>query len=244
MLKKSKTLLSFPLNSIFDFDDSRQNILKGLSGKKIFSYQSLVQLLQTEGIKLMEKPIAPQDTKLRPKKYKDNPILPADMKEWKVYSEWVEKITKEALERFQVACNHGVSLNNPLIVCNSAVYVWNYTKHLLEKKEYSLLTQQYLPLFNSLKKIGHGTETVFLCDFAHALAQGFMKPHIPQAYHNPAQKRLLTPAVTTPAQGSRRSGRGGATSHLNINKGKAGIYKFVCLLYTSTQYSEVMKKGG
>lgn len=169
-------------------------------------------MLQTEGLKLLEKPIAPIDTKLRPKKYQDNPIILGETEEWKIYAEWIDKITKDAVHRFQAGCNHGVSLNDALVVCNAAIYMWNYTRHFIEKKDYEMLTYHYLPLFNNIRRVGHGAETVFFCDFSHALVQGFIKPHIP------IRKTLFTPGTHQ----SRRSNKVAKPSTIAMNKGKAG----------------------
>ncbi|XP_066929818.1 cilia- and flagella-associated protein 46-like [Clytia hemisphaerica] len=160
--------------------------------------ESLVQLLHQEGIELLNQAIPPKDTKLRPKKYQNNPILVEEMEEWKLYTAWIDSTCQEAITRFSTACDHGSHLEDPIIVCNAAIYVWNYTKHLMDKKQYTKLTKHYQPLFNLLRRTGHGTETIFLCDFTNALAMGYIENHMPSTNAQPPDDTKGTKKAGTP----------------------------------------------
>ena len=52
----------------------------------------LSQLLQTEGVKLLDKALAPEDNKLRPKKYENNPVKMSETSEWLTYSNWIDDV--------------------------------------------------------------------------------------------------------------------------------------------------------
>lgn len=177
-------------------------------------------MLHKEGIQLLDKSVAPKDTKLRPKKYQNNPINISETDEWKLYSNWIDNISQQSIARFYNAGNHGSNLNDPIIVCNAAVYTWNYTKHLMERKEFEQLTQYYQPLFNLLRKSGHDTETIFLCDLTNALALGYMNPHVPRNDCPPNQKVFSPVSLTPQLQARKKSAK---VSNTNMsNKNRAG----------------------
>lgn len=185
----------------------------------------MVHLLRGEGVQLLEKAVPPKDTKVRPKKYQNNPIRFEEMPEWKSYSSWVDSVSAESVSRFLAAGEHGASLGDAVLVCNAAVYVWNYTRHFLETKEFAKLTMHYQPLFNLIRRTGHGTEISFLCDFANSLAMGYMKNHIPpssrDAFNTP--KAMSPVAMASPQLNIRK--KSGKPSHMGVaSKNRTGMY--------------------
>ena len=190
--------------------------------------QSLVHLLQREGIQLLEKAVPPKETKVRPKKYQNNPIRFEEMSEWKSYSNWVDYVSAESVSRFLAAGEHSASLGDAVLVCNAAVYVWNYTRHFLERKDFTKLTEHYQPLFNLLRRTGHGTETSFLCDFANSLAMGYMKNHVPSTATT--KDGFNPPKVMSPVMPSLRK-KSGKPSHTGlVSKHRTGLMN-CCFFY-------------
>ena len=180
---------------------------------------------------MLEKAVPPKDTKVRPKKYQDNPIKVEEMSEWILYSDWVDSVSAESISRFLTAGDNGASLGDAVLVCNAAVYVWNYTRHFLGTKDFHKLPNCYQPLFNLLKRTGHGTETSFVCDFANALALGYIKNHTPKAQGVGGWDGMTTPAkAMSPVMASPQlqiRKKSGKPSHMGIgNKNRVGM----CLL--------------
>lgn len=131
-----------------------------------------------EGYKLLDKVKASEETKLTPKLFQKENIKTTDKPEWKQYTAWVEGISKKALSGFLRSSTLGVDLSSSWIVCNAGIYVWNYTNHHLSIGHYDTLKPYLLPLFKNIKAVGHGSETIFLCDLAHAIAQGCIQPSL------------------------------------------------------------------
>lgn len=147
--------------------------------------------------------------------------------EWKLYSNWIDNISQQSITHFYNAGNHGSYLNDPIIVCNAAVYTWNYTKHLLEQKEFAQLSKYYQPLFSLLQKTGHDTETIFLCDLTNALALGYLNSHIQRNDSTPNQKVFSPVSLTPQLQGRKKSGK---VSNSNmINRNRAGKIEFMII---------------
>ena len=88
--------------------------------------------------------------------------------------------------------------------------MWNYTHHLLATGGYATLKPHLLTLFKALRTCGHGEQTVFMCDLAHAVARGFMQSYIPEGFYKPV-KRIENVV----------RGGGGAGGPNSPNKGRA-----------------------
>ena len=52
---------------------------------EVFPLQALVQLLQVEGVKLLENPVPIEDNSSKPKSREGTEIKAEDTKEWKIY---------------------------------------------------------------------------------------------------------------------------------------------------------------
>ncbi|KAL9983920.1 hypothetical protein ACROYT_G006166 [Oculina patagonica] len=157
-----------------------QDLLRTLAEVRFIFAEALVQLLRTEGVQLGDKPVPPEDTiKLRPKRYGDQPVNFDDMPEWVSYCDWISSLSNEVIYSFQRAAEVGVELKEPWLVCNAAVYLWNYTTHLLSQGRHKEVIPIYSTVLEAMKLTGHAGETVLLCQMCNAIAQGYMQPWIP-----------------------------------------------------------------
>uniref|UniRef100_A0A8C3AX50 Cilia and flagella associated protein 46 n=1 Tax=Cyclopterus lumpus TaxID=8103 RepID=A0A8C3AX50_CYCLU len=132
---------------------------------KVFcSVKATVQKLLTEGVQL------------------NGPVVPAVKSElcaseedphWVVYRDWVQALSAYATSNLLRAAELGARIKEPWVVANAAIYLWNYSGHLLAAGEY----QRLLPTFQSLVAMLQTTEncTLFLllCD---AVARGLIQP--------------------------------------------------------------------
>ena len=71
------------------------------------------------------------------------------------FSKWISSLSDDAIRGFQRAAAIGVELNEPWLVCNAAVYVWNYTTHMLCEGRYKEIIPIYNPIFEAMKTTGH-----------------------------------------------------------------------------------------
>uniref|UniRef100_A0A3Q3EX01 Tetratricopeptide repeat domain 40 n=1 Tax=Labrus bergylta TaxID=56723 RepID=A0A3Q3EX01_9LABR len=92
---------------------------------------------------------------------------------WVVYRDWIQTLSTYATSSFLRAAELGAEINEPWLITNAAVYLWNYSSHLLAAGEY----QRLLPTFQSLVQMLRETESrslfVLLCD---AVARGLIQP--------------------------------------------------------------------
>lgn len=157
-----------------------QDLLRTLAEVRFIFAEALVQLLRTEGVQLGDKPVPPEDTiKLRPKRYGDQLVNFDDMPEWVSYCNWISSLSNEVIYSFQRAAEIGVELKESWLVCNSAVYLWNYATHMLSQGRHKEVIPIFSPVLEAVKLTGHAGETILLCQICNAIAQGYMQPWIP-----------------------------------------------------------------
>lgn len=84
-----------------------------------------------------------------------------------------------ATENFLRGAELGVLLNEAIIVCNAAIYIWNYNHHLLVSGRYAELVKPFQALLAALKITGHSGETVLLVMLCNGLCRGLIQPWIP-----------------------------------------------------------------
>ena len=101
------------------------------------------------------------------------------------------------------------------------IYVWNYTHHLLATGGYATLKPYLLTLFKALRTCGHGEQTVFMCDLAHAVARGFMQSYIPDGFYKPVKRIENVVRGGAGAGGPNSPNKGRAATKLS-NKNVAG----------------------
>ena len=70
-------------------------------------------------------------------------------------SEWISSLSNDVIHSFQRAAEIGVELKEPWLVCNAAVYLWNYTTHLLSQGRNKEVIPTYSPVLEAMKVTGH-----------------------------------------------------------------------------------------
>ncbi|KAM9345441.1 cilia- and flagella-associated protein 46 [Symphorus nematophorus] len=131
------------------------------------SAEAIVQKLLTEGVQLNSPAVPAVHGELR---------VSEEDPHWVVYSDWIQALSAYATSNFLRAAELGAEIREPWVVANAAIYLWNYSNHLLAAGEYPRL----LPFFQSLVEIMRKTECtgnralfVLLCD---AVARGLIQP--------------------------------------------------------------------
>ncbi|XP_031140179.1 cilia- and flagella-associated protein 46 isoform X1 [Sander lucioperca] len=131
------------------------------------SAEATVQKLLTEGVQL------------------NSPVVPAVESElcvseedphWVVYRDWIQALSAYATSNFLRAAELGVEIREPWVVANAAIYLWNYSSHLLAAGEYQCLLPTFQSLVAMLQKTeftGNRALFVLLCD---AVARGLIQP--------------------------------------------------------------------
>ncbi|XP_074608699.1 cilia- and flagella-associated protein 46-like [Acropora palmata] len=156
------------------------DLLRTLAEVRFIFAEALLHLLRTEGVQLGDKRSPPEDTiKVRPKRYGDQMVNFDEIPEWVTYCDWIASLSNEVIHSFHRAAEIGVELKEPWLVYNAAVYLWNYTTHLLSQGRYKEVIPIYSPVLDAVKVTGHAGETVLLCQMCNAIAQGFMQSWIP-----------------------------------------------------------------
>ena len=70
-------------------------------------------------------------------------------------SDWISSLSNEVIHSFQRAAEIGVELKEPWLVCNAAVYLWNYTTHMLSQGRHKEIIPIYSPVLEAMKVTGH-----------------------------------------------------------------------------------------
>ena len=73
--------------------------------------------------------------------------------DWVAYSEWANLLTTTANEHFLKGASLGVLLGEPHLLCNAAVYLWNYNHHLIDSDRIVELIPVYRSLLASMRKM-------------------------------------------------------------------------------------------
>ncbi|KAL6101538.1 cfap46 [Pungitius sinensis] len=143
-----------------------RDLLRLLAEVRFISAEATVQKLLTEGVQL------------------NGPVVPAMQSEcvseedphWGVYRNWIQALSAFATSNFLRAAELGVEMDESWLVANTAIYLWNYSSHLLAAGEYQCLLPTFQSLVAMLRKskfTGNRTLLVLLCD---AVARGLIQP--------------------------------------------------------------------
>ncbi|XP_077960776.1 cilia- and flagella-associated protein 46 isoform X4 [Gasterosteus aculeatus] len=144
-----------------------RDLLRLLAEVRFISAEATVQKLLTEGVQL------------------NGPVVPAVQRElrvseedphWVVYRDWIHALSAFATSNFLRAAELGAEMDESWLVANAAIYLWNYSSHLLAAGEYRRLLPTFQSLVAMLQKskfTGNRTLLVLLCD---AVARGLIQP--------------------------------------------------------------------
>ncbi|XP_034078590.1 LOW QUALITY PROTEIN: cilia- and flagella-associated protein 46 [Gymnodraco acuticeps] len=144
-----------------------RDLLRLLADIHFISAEASVQKLLAEGGQLNSPVVPAVDSETS---------LSEEDPHWVVYRDWIQALSAYATSSFLRAAELGAEIREPWVVANAAVYLWNYSSHLLAAGEYRRL----LPTFHSLVAMLQKTEFtrngalfVLLCD---AVARGLIQP--------------------------------------------------------------------
>ncbi|XP_066549340.1 cilia- and flagella-associated protein 46 [Amia ocellicauda] len=187
------------------FHTPERDLMRLLAEIRFINAEATVLKLRSEGVQLNGKPSPREDRSKRPAGFvaKD----PEKNPEWLIYRDWIQGLSVYATHNFLRAAELGAELHEAWIVCNTAVYVWNYNHHLIKAGGQRELVEAFQKLIDFLKQTGHSGETVLFVMLCNALAQGLTLPWIPGSAKSDDDKlqREKTPAAD---RGRKGAGRG------------------------------------
>uniref|UniRef100_UPI0037E7646D cilia- and flagella-associated protein 46 n=1 Tax=Semicossyphus pulcher TaxID=241346 RepID=UPI0037E7646D len=147
--------------------NSVKDLLRLLAETHFISAEATVHKLLTEGVQLNSPAVPAVDVEV---------CVSEEDPHWVVYRDWIQALSAHATSSFLRAAELGAEIREPWVLTNAAVYLWNYSSHLLAAGEY----QRLLPTFESLMEMLRETEYtgsralfVLLCD---AVARGLIQP--------------------------------------------------------------------
>ena len=151
--------------SLFDKD-----LMRNLAEVHFVLGESLVQYIRGEGVELFEKPKppeieeaeAPKRVRLSDDGSSNQQSEPATRdfetdKEWLNYCEWINKLSKEAIDHFLRGIQIGVGLNESYLVSQGSTYIWNYLHHVFEQNKHKTVNPILIEVLDALRKVGHNT---------------------------------------------------------------------------------------
>ncbi|XP_034040296.1 cilia- and flagella-associated protein 46 [Thalassophryne amazonica] len=147
--------------------NSVKEVLRLLAEIHFINAESIIEMLQTEGLKLNSRALLPLDTGV---------CVSEEDPHWVVYRDWIQELSAYATSNFLRAAELGVEIGEPWIVENAAVYLWNYNSHLLATREHQLLLPTFQRVVEMLQKTectGNYALLVLLCN---AVARGLIQP--------------------------------------------------------------------
>ncbi|KAG8435302.1 hypothetical protein GDO86_013309 [Hymenochirus boettgeri] len=171
-------------------------LLRTLAEIRFINAEATIHLLKSEGYKLNDQPVPPEDTSMRPMGY--TATDPEQNPEWIVYRNWVFELSKYATENFLHGAELGVELQEAWITHNAVVYILNHNRHLVSAGRLSELTDTFQKVLTALKKTGHNGNTILLMMLSSALAKGLIQRWIPLSM---ATKKGIQSGKSKKAQG-------------------------------------------
>uniref|UniRef100_A0A8C5PTU7 Cilia and flagella associated protein 46 n=1 Tax=Leptobrachium leishanense TaxID=445787 RepID=A0A8C5PTU7_9ANUR len=188
------------------FSDERC-ILRTLAEIRFINAEATIHLLKSEGCKLNDLPVVPEDTSMHPATYIAKNI--AESQEWIIYKNWISQLSKYATDNFLQAAELGAELQESWITHNTAVYILNHNKHLLVSGRLSELTDTLQKLLVALKATGHNRNPILLVTLSNVLAKGLIHRWLPVSTDtNPLSAKGKKPQ----RKGSGKSNLGNALS--------------------------------
>ncbi|KAG9484777.1 hypothetical protein GDO78_008080 [Eleutherodactylus coqui] len=163
------------------FSDERV-LLRTLAEIRFINAEATIHFLKSEGCKLNESPIPPEDTSVRPASYV--PLNLEEEPQWILYRDWIIELSAYATENFLRAAELGVELQDAWITHNAAVYVLNHNKHIIASGRLTLLVETLKKLHAALKKTGHCGKPALLVLLSNAFAKGLILRWIPASDNN------------------------------------------------------------
>ncbi|XP_069395061.1 cilia- and flagella-associated protein 46 isoform X1 [Paralichthys olivaceus] len=147
--------------------NSEKDYLRLLAEICFISAEATVQKLLTEGVQLNSPAVPPKERGV---------YVSEEDPDWVIYRDWIQALSTDATFNFLRAAEIGSAIGESWVVANAAVYLWNYSRHLLASGEYQHLLPSFQNLVEMLQKmelLGNRSLVVLLCN---AVARGLIQP--------------------------------------------------------------------
>uniref|UniRef100_UPI00398F0566 cilia- and flagella-associated protein 46 n=1 Tax=Pristiophorus japonicus TaxID=55135 RepID=UPI00398F0566 len=193
------TMPSLVLQAPHEVCFSASDLLILMADIYLINGEATIQLLKSEGVLFNNHAVFPKDQHKHLQGYVAQD--PESIPEWITYRNWIDSLSHYATKNFLRAADLGMQLNEAIIVCNAAIYLWNYNNHLLVAGRYKELVEPFWTVLDKLKQTGHCGETVLLVMLCNSLCQGLIQPWIPSPINtekNESGKRSPASRVKKP----------------------------------------------
>ncbi|KAF5902114.1 cilia- and flagella-associated protein 46 isoform X3, partial [Clarias magur] len=144
-----------------------QELLRLLADVHFINAEATIHKLRSEGVELNGLPVPPMNRGAST--LQDDP-------QWTLYSEWIQEMSVYATANFLRGAELGAELQEPWLVVNAAVYLWNYNNHILATKGLDKLVPTFSQLIELLRQTGDAGEVVLLVQLCDTVAQGVIQP--------------------------------------------------------------------
>ncbi|XP_060780970.1 cilia- and flagella-associated protein 46 [Neoarius graeffei] len=156
---------------IYKEESGARELLRLLAEVHFINAEATIHKLRCEGVELNDSPVPPVKRGV--------PTLDTHTEndpQWTIYSDWIQEMSVYAVANFLRGAEIGAELQEPWLVVNAAVYLWNYNNHILATKGHDKLVPTFSQLVELLKQTGHAGEVVLLVLLCDAVAQGIIQP--------------------------------------------------------------------
>ncbi|KAF4090490.1 hypothetical protein AMELA_G00052800 [Ameiurus melas] len=189
-------------------ESGERELLRLLAEIYFISAEAIIHKLRSEGVELNDLPIPPVN--------KGVPT-PENDPQWTLYSDWIQEMSVYATANFLRGAELGAELQEPWLVVNAAVYLWNYNKHILATKGQDKLVPTFSQLVELLKQTGHAGEVVLLVLLCDAVAQGIIQPCCGTSGHtSQEEKQPQAKADKTKKNVKKRIEKSGSTNAIPL----------------------------
>ncbi|GAA6097380.1 cilia- and flagella-associated protein 46 isoform X2, partial [Tachysurus ichikawai] len=172
-------------------ESGERELLRLLAEVHFINAEATIHKLRSEGVELNDSPVPPVKRRA--------PTLDTDHMndpQWTLYSDWIQEMSVYATANFLRGAELGAELQEPWLVVNAAVYLWNYNNHILAVKGQNKLVQTFSQLVELLRETGHEGEVVLLVLLCDAVAQGIIQTSCRTSRHTSQEERQSSAAKT------------------------------------------------
>ncbi|MCJ8730419.1 hypothetical protein PDJAM_G00184270 [Pangasius djambal] len=184
-----------------------RELLRLLAEVHFINAEATIHKLRSEGVELNDSPVPPAKRGVP-----TLDTLTENDPQWTLYSDWIQEMSVYATANFLRGAELGAELQEPWLVVNAAVYLWNYNNHILATKGQDRLVPTFGQLVELLRQTGHAGEVVLLVLLCDAVAQGIIQPWCGTSGHTSQEgKQPQAQADNTKKNGKKGMEKSGST---------------------------------
>ncbi|XP_046691474.1 cilia- and flagella-associated protein 46 isoform X1 [Silurus meridionalis] len=188
-------------------ESGERELLRLLAEVHFINAEATIHKLRSEGVELNDSPVPPVK----------RGMLTLDDPQWTLYSDWIQEMSDYATTNLLRGAELGAELQEPWLVVNAAVYLWNYNSHILAAKRQNKLVTTFSQLVELLRQTGHEREVVLLVLLCDAVAQGIIKPWCGTSGHTTQQREYFqSQADKTKTSGKKGMEKSGSTHSIQL----------------------------